>query len=237
MMTQEKSANTVHTQWRLAHAGTGHINRSLAVVLVLFGCLLASEVHPSSQPGQYKEYEVKAAFIYNFLKFVDWPEEKTANNDKQIIVGIIGQNPFGSATDVFKNKKVEDRGVTLKHFEGLEAIKKMSETDRAANEELLKTCHLLFICKSEQKQIHEIINILGKNGVLTVGDTDGFTESGVAINFLMEDNKIRFNINLTAAENSGLKIRSQLLRLAKKVYRDESEETNVQNNTADGEAK
>ena len=235
-MIREKPVKTNHTKRQSVRAGTGHINRSLAVVLVLFGCLFASEVHPSSQAGQYKEYEVKAAFIYNFLKFVDWPEEKTKNN-KQIIVGIIGENPFGSATDVFKGKKVEDRDVILKCFEGLEAIKKMSETDRAANEESLKACHLLFICRSEQKQLSDIMDIVGKNGVLTVGDTDGFTESGVAINFLIVNNKIRFNINLTAAENNGLKIRSQLLRLAKKVYRDESKESSVPNNTAEGEAK
>ena len=113
----------------------------------------------------------------------------------------------------------------------------MSETDRAANEESLKACHLLFICRSEQKQLSDIMDIVSKNGVLTVGDTDGFTESGVAINFLIVNNKIRFNINLTAAENNGLKIRSQLLRLAKKVYRDESKESSVPNNTAEGEAK
>jgi len=73
---------------------------------------------------------------------------------------------------------------------------------------------------SEQKQSREIIDIVGKDGVLTVGDTSGFIESGGGINFLMEENKIRFDINLTAAEKAGLKIRSQLLRLAKRVVKD-----------------
>jgi hypothetical protein len=237
METEGIPAHTDRTQPLLAHAGTGKISRSLAVVLVLFGCLLASEVHPSTQSGQYKEYEVKAAFIYNFLKFVDWPEEKMANSTKQIIIGIIGENPFGSATDVFKNKKVVDRDVVVKYFEGLEQIKKMSEKDRAANEESLKNCHLLFICQSEQKLVREITDIVGKNGVLTVGDSEGFTKSGGAINFFMEDNKIRFNINLTAAEKAGLKIRSQLLRLAKNVYKDASEVTNVNSNTDEGQTK
>jgi len=237
MKTEGKPAHTDRIQPLLGYAGTGRISRSLAVVLVLFGCLLAAEVHPSAQSGQYKEYEVKAAFIYNFLKFVDWPEEKMANSDKQIIIGIIGESPFGSATDVFKNKKVEDRDVVVKYFEGLEQIKKMSEKDRAANEESLKNCHLLFICQSEQKLVREITDIVGKNGVLTVGDSEEFAKSGGAIHFFMEDNKIRFNINLTAAEKSGLKIRSQLLRLAKKVYKDGSEVTNVNSNTAEGQTK
>ncbi|MCJ7729928.1 MAG: YfiR family protein, partial [Sedimentisphaerales bacterium] len=75
-------------------------------------------------------------------------------------------------------------------------------------------------CPSEQKQAREIIDIVGKDGVLTVGDTSGFIESGGVINFMLEENKIRFDINLTAAEKTGLKIRSQLLRLAKKVFKD-----------------
>jgi hypothetical protein len=237
METEGKPAHTDRIQPLLGYAGTGRISRSLAVVLVLFGCLLASEVHPSAQSGQYKEYEVKAAFIYNFLKFVDWPKGKMADSDKQIIIGIIGENPFGSAADVFKNKKVEDHDVAVKYFEGLEQIKKMSEKDRAANEESLKNCHLLFICQSEQKLVREITDIVGKNGVLTVGDTEEFAKSGVAINFFMEDNKIRFIINLAAVEKTGLKIRSQLLRLAKKVYKDGSEVTNVNSNTAEGQTK
>jgi hypothetical protein len=237
METEGKPAHTDRTQPLLAYAGTGRISRSLAVVLVLFGCLLASEVHPSSQSGQYKEYEVKAAFIYNFLKFVDWPEEKMANSKKQIIIGIIGESPFGSATDVFKDKKVEDCDVVVKYFEGLEQIKKMSEKDRAENEESLKNCHLLFICPSEQKLVKELTDIVGKSGVLTVGDTEGFAKSGGAIHFFMEDNKIRFNINLSASEKSGLKIRSQLLRLAKKVYKDGTEVTNINSSSTEGQTK
>ncbi len=236
METKGKPANTVRTLPQLAHAGTRRISRSIAGILVLLGCLLISDVQSSTQSAQYKEYEVKAAFIYNFLKFVDWPEEKMTDS-KEIIIGIIGENPFGPATDVFKDKKVDDRNVILKCFEGLDKIKEMPEKDRTANEEAIKKCHLLFICPSEHKQVLEIIDITGKNGILTVGDTEGFTKAGVTINFLIEENKIRFNINLTAAEKSGLKIRSQLLRLAKKVYKDDSEVTNVNPNAAEGGAK
>jgi len=221
-MTQERHANTVDTQPWLMRGGAGRISRLLVQVFVLLACLLVADAYPESKSAQYKEYEIKAAFIYNFLKFVDWPEGKMAGGGNQIVVGIIGEDPFGDAADIFKDKKVEDRNVVIKRFEGIEQLKKTAEKDKPANEKLqaLKTCHLLFICPSEQKQAREIIDIVGKDGVLTVGDTSGFIESGIVINFMMEQNKIRFDINLTAAEKAGLKIRSQLLRLAKKVVKD-----------------
>jgi hypothetical protein len=97
--------------------------------------------------------------------------------------------------------------------------------------EALKTCHLLFICPSEKKLLAEIIDVVKSDGVLTVGDIGEFIEAGGTISFFMEDNKIRFNINLTSAEKAGLKIRSQLLRLAKKVIKNGSETQAVDSNT------
>jgi hypothetical protein len=184
---------------------------------------LASEAYPEAQPTQYKEYEVKAAFIFNFLKFVNWPEEKMAHSNNQIIIGIIGEDPFGPAAGIFKDKKVEDRNLVVKQFEGIEQLKKTAEKEQKL--EMLKSCHLLFICPSEQKQIREIIDIVGKDGVLTVGDTGGFIESGGVINFFLEDNKIRFDISIIAADKAGLKLRSQLLRLAKNVLKEEHAST------------
>ena len=95
----------------------------------------------------------------------------------------------------------------------------------------LKKCHLLFICQSERKNTREIIDLLKNNGVLTVADTQGFLEDGGIVNFVIEDNKVRFDINLTASEKAGLKIRSQLLRLAKKVIKDGSEVTGLSETT------
>jgi hypothetical protein len=254
-----------------------------------------ADAYPDSKSTQYKEYEVKAAFMYNFLKFVDWPEEKMASNGNQIIIGIIGQDPFGSAADILKDKKVEDRNVVIKHFDGFQQLKEAVEkdkteltnkikalsksqiiyrdndgkivitpadefnelksiTDGTAREkkieelkkrgflladpskaentkatidtiangqmETLKRCHLLFICPSEKKTVNEIIDLVKNQGVLTIADTQEFLDAGGIVNFVIEDNKVRFDINLTASEKAGLKIRSQLLRLAKKVVKD-----------------
>jgi hypothetical protein len=287
------------------------MRRLLGLFLVLFGCLLVSDVYPESKSAQYKEYEVKAAFMYNFLKFVDWPEEKMASNGNQIIIGIIGQDPFGSAADILKDKKVEDRDVVIKHFDGFQQLKEAVEkdkteltdkikalsksqivyrdndgkivikpadefnelksiTDGAAREkkieelkkrgflladpskaenikatidiiangqlEIIKRCHLLFICPSEKKTANEIIDLVKSHGVLTVSDTQGLLDAGGIVNFVIEDNKVRFEINLTASEKAGLKIRSQLLRLAKKVVKDGADVTS-HNNAVQQEAK
>lgn len=177
--------------------------------------------------AKYKEYEVKAAFIFNFLKFIDWPQEKTAGNDNQIIIGIIGEDPFGSATDVFKDKTVEEHKLLLKHFAGFEQIKKMPEKDKNEQLDALKHCHLMFISQSEQKQIHDILETVNNSAVLTVADTEGFIDAGGIISFFTEDNKIRFDINQIAAEKTGLKIRSQLLRLAKRVVTEPSTAKNT----------
>ncbi len=302
MITREKPADMICTQSRPAQAGVGRTKRLFGPILVLLTCLLAGDVYPESKSAQYKEYEVKAAFMYNFLKFVDWPEGKMAGNGNQIIIGIIGQDPFGSAADILKDKKVEEHSVVVKHFDGFQQLKDAVEkdkteladkikalsksqivyrdndgkiiikpadefdelkgiTDGAAREkkieelkkrgflladpskaediktvvetiangqiETLKKCYLLFICPSEKKNINEIIALVDDHSVLTVADTQGFLDTGGIVNFVIEDNKVRFDINLTASEKAGLKIRSQLLRLAKKVVKNGVEVTGL----------
>ena len=311
MITRGKPVNAVCAQSRPAQAGVGRIKRLLGPILVLLTCLLATDAYPESKSAQYKEYEVKAAFMYNFLKFIDWPEEKMASNGNQIIIGIIGQDPFGSAADILKDKKVEDRDVVIKRFDGFQQLKEAVEkdkteltdkikalsksqivyrdsdgkivikpadefnelksiTDGAARErkieelkkrgflladpskaedtktiidtiangqmETLKRCHLLFICPSEKKTVNEIIDLVKNQGVLTVADTQEFLDVGGIVNFVIEDNKVRFDINLTASEKAGLKIRSQLLRLAKRVVKDGADVTS-HNNAVQQEAK
>jgi hypothetical protein len=203
------------------YRNTGNLH-SVLLLLVLCVCLglgliVTPMAHADTSSAKYKEYEVKAAFIFNFLKFIDWPEEKTAANNNKIIIGIIGEDPFGQATNVFKGKSVEEHKILLTRFQGIEQIKKMPEKEKNENFDALKRCHLLFICQSEQKQVRDITEIVSNSSVLTVADTDGFIEMGGIINFFTEDNKIRFDINQAAAEKTGLKIRSQLLRLAKRV--------------------
>jgi hypothetical protein len=234
LMNRKKPYNTNSVTSRPANTGAGRTAALFVCVLVLLGCLLISDAYPESQSAQYKEYEVKAAFMYNFLKFIDWPEEKTAKTGNQITICILGQDPFGGAADILKGKKVEERDVVLKRIESLQQLK--DAADANGQMDALKKCHLLFICKSEQKNTKEIIDLVKNSGVLTVADTQGFLDDGGIVNFIIEDNKVRFDINLTASEKAGIKIRSQLLRLAKKVLKDGSEVTGL-TETARKEAK
>jgi len=175
-----------------------------------------------------KEYQIKAAFVYNFIKFVDWPKEKTADSNEPITIGIIGSKDFVKAFEPLIHKKVKNRNISTKYFEGYEKLKKSKEDDaRQWNQkmEALKTCHLLMFCSCDSVRIEnlsQIIKALKGSPVLTVGETAGFLESGGIINFLMVDKKVRFEINVTAAKKSRLKISSKLLRLAKRVVKEKS---------------
>jgi hypothetical protein len=160
-----------------------------------------------------REYQLKAAFLYNFLNFVEWPSEKSKGNDK-IIIGIIGQNPFGGAFKPLRDKKIKGRKVIVKEFR---------QFGQTPQEKSLKNCHLLFICTSEEENVRKIIKTVSNSAVLTIGEQDDFLKKGGIINFYMEENKIRFEISRDEAEKAGMTIRSQLLRLAKNQTEENAE--------------
>lgn len=163
-----------------------------------------------------REYKIKAAFLYNFIKFVDWPEEKAADLNEPVIIGIIGKDPFKEAFQPITSKNTKGRKSLIHRFESVQKLSKSGQADKSELESLRK-CHLLFICSSEKDNISEVLKLVKNHSVLTVGETSNMLKSGGIINFIVEENKVRFEINLAAAKQSNLKIRSQLLRLAKTV--------------------
>jgi hypothetical protein len=175
-----------------------------------------------ADPTASREYQVKAAFLYNFIQFVDWPKQKTADGNEPIIIGIIGKDPFGDAFEPIKDKMVKGKKVVIERFKGLEELKE--EGDKGFQQhpqiEAIRKCHVLFICSSEKKWLREIVGTTENEGILTVGDVEGFLETGGIVNFIMEDKKVNFEINIITAEKSKLKVSSKLLRLAKKVIRE-----------------
>ena len=186
------------------------------ILAALFLTLPVISIAPQARAdsAQSREYQIKAAFLCNFVKFVDWPAEKLADANQPITIGIIGKDPFGKAFESGGGKVVVER------FESFEELEKTAEKDKAAWDQKLadlRKCHLLFICDSEKSSFKEIVDSLKNHSVLTVADTESFLDAGGVINLLVEEQKVRFEVNASAAKQQNLQIRSKLLRLAKRV--------------------
>ena len=167
---------------------------------ILFLAWLINAGDGWSQTSQPTEYQIKAAFLYNFAKFVEWPSAAFDDPAAPIVIGILGDNPFhDDLANTIRGKKIDEHPLAVKELHSL------SETTN---------CHILFISTSEKKRLPEILAGLKGTSVLTVGEMDRFTETGGMINFVLEKTKIRFQINSDAANTGRLKISSKLLNLA-----------------------
>jgi hypothetical protein len=162
-------------------------------LLWLAGSAEAQEVKPT-------EYQVKAAFLFNFAKFVDWPTNAFAREDSAFVIGVLGTSPFGQDLEqTVRNKSVGGHRLNVLTASSIEEARK---------------CHILFISASEVRRLREVFDGLRGASVLTVGETARFIDNGGMIGFLMEGQKVRFEINAEAARSAGLKISSKLLSLA-----------------------
>lgn len=180
-----------------------------------------------AEPVASREYQIKAAFLYNFIKFADWPKEKVPDANTPIIIGILGKDPFQDAFGPLQEKEAKDGKVVLQRFEGFVELEKAGQKKKDQphpKSQDIQKCHLLFVCPSESERVSDIIASVKGRNILTVADTQGFLEAGGIINFVTEEKKIRFEINAVAAKQAKIVIRSQLLRLAKRVIREDGNE-------------
>ena len=158
--------------------------------------LLAQSKAPS-------EYELKAAFLFNFAKFVEWPSSAFINPQSPFLICVLGTDPFGSALDdALLHRSIQGRPAALLR------IKHVSD---------IIGCQILFVPSSESHRLPEITVKLRGQCVLVIGESENFASSGGLIQFSLEENRIRFLINTDAADRSGLKFSSKLLALAKIV--------------------
>jgi len=179
------------------------VRKTLTAILALLFLALAAAVIPecAAQDAAPSEYQIKAAFLFNFAKFVQWPPEAFATTNSPLIIGVLGENVFGDNLEKTINHKViNERPLQFKEFHSV---------GEATN------CHILFISTSEKAKFSKIIQGLQGTSVLTVSETGEFIDAGGMINFVLEANKIRFEINDEAAKKAGLKISSKLLSLAR----------------------
>ena len=173
---------------------------SVILVIVFFanGSIALAELRDP------REYAIKASYIYNFTKFIHWPEEVDRKiNDSGLTICVAGENPFGKLL-VKLEKKYRAKG------------KKILIKYRVSSKEMPE-CQVLFIDRSENKHLEHILAQVKDYPVLVVSDTPRFAERGVGINLFLRGNKIRFEINKQAIDRSGLRVSSELLNLAKIV--------------------
>jgi YfiR/HmsC-like len=165
--------------------------------------LLSGGLDLSAQTAPVSEYQVKAVFLFNFAQFVDWPPQAFPEAQTPLVIGVLGEDPFGAYLDeTVRNEKVNNRPLAVQRYRHVEEI---------------KTCHVLFISRSEVDQLEQILVRLQGRNILTVGDADGFAVRGGMIRFVLAENKIRLRINLEAAKGANLTISSKLLRPAEIV--------------------
>jgi hypothetical protein len=147
------------------------------------------------------EYEVKAAFLYNFLTFVHWPESAFAGPGAPFRLCIVGQDPFGSALEALVNG--ESVGT---HRTSLE---------RLTEDQSASACHVAFVSKNDDDRLETIVRVTEKRSVLVVGETPRLNQLCGGIAFAVEGDRVRFDINLPALTGRGLRVSSKLLRVAR----------------------
>lgn len=196
----------------MAVLGRGaRISRIAWLRFVVVGILVVAAALPvgagvaaaAAPPDGPTEYEVKAAFLYNFARFVEWPARAFPDAAAPVVIGIVGDDPFGDALD----KAVSGRTVHNRPI----VVKRLSESDD------LKGCHVLFVAASDERRRLAVLSRVEAASVLTVGEVGGFSRAGGIIGFYLDQQKVRFEINVRAAERAGLSISSLLLSLARIV--------------------
>ena len=178
----------------------------LIMIFTLYGFSAAAlntedeNVKFSQYNVKFGEYKVKAAYLYNFAKFVEWPAEVLADPSLPLNVCVYGKDPFGSALDAIKDKTAKGRKLVVKRYSAIEDVKE---------------CHILFISQSERQYLSTLLEKIKDKHILTVSDIEDFAHAGGMIHLRKEDGKIRLEINVDAANNTGLTLSSKLLKISK----------------------
>lgn len=152
-----------------------------------------------------REYQLKAAFLYNFTKFIEWPPQSFSGASAPIVIGVLGDSPFGAQlVQVVKDRNVNGRSIVVRRV----------ETAAEA-----RSAHLLFVGADEDGRFVELEPAIRGSPIVTIGESPSFAQTGGTINFVLEDDKVRFEINMDSAEHAGLRISAQLQKLAKLILK------------------
>jgi len=178
------------------------LSSSIRLFLIIYVFLFKFNL-TYSQTQEEIEYRLKAVFFFNILQFIEWPDTAFKTNESPVVIVVIGRDPFGKILDeTVMNEKIGDHPIIIQRVQTLNEI---------------QNCHALFISTSERYNYINILRELKNSSILTVSDIEGFSERGGNIEFFIEDNKIRFAINIDTLNQANLKASSKLLRLARLV--------------------
>ena len=161
-----------------------------------------SAAAPGDTAPVSREYLIKAALLFNFAKFAEWPAASFTNDSAPLRICVIGDDPFGPALDSLLGKQVRNRPIAV---------------TRIVDVQSTPQCHILFVSDSEQAQVPAILAVIGTRPILTVADMDRFANAGGVVALKKNENRSRIEINVGAAKQAGLKLSSKLLRLADTV--------------------
>ena len=174
--------------------------RHLRLLIALTMLLTVAPDARGQDPSASSEYLIKAGFIYNFANLVQWPQTAFAQPDSPIVIGILGEDPFGAVIDhALEGKKVNGRGFVIKRLK--------SASD-------LNECHILYVSSADITNPGEILHSLKGLPILTIGEMPGFAKRGGIINLVLDNERVRFEVNIDAAKQADLNISSRLLALA-----------------------
>ncbi len=188
------------SQYRMLRTAAGRA-KALLPALVMLVLALACPGRCAAQ--QASEYDIKAVYLYNFLLFISWPD----TDAQEVVIGIVGDDPFGGAFRDVEGKAVKgsEKRLVIKRF------------GRYLAQEDLRGCDILFISRSEKKKFGKITAAVKTRPVLTVGDAPAFLDRGGMINFMVINEKVRWELNRQRIEAAGLRLNAQLLQSAVKV--------------------
>lgn len=175
---------------------------AIAAGLWLVAACLPGPVTASAQGEKesFKEYDVKAVFLFHFAQFVEWPDASFPESGSPLVIGVLGPDPFGPILDkAVQGERIRDRPLEVRRFTKPQDV---------------SGCHLLYICPGDKRRIDEALSRLHGQAVLTVSDHPAFTEAGGIVGMRTAKGRVRFSINVRSAEEAGLKISAKLLSVA-----------------------
>ena len=192
MIRERQGSEPIH------RSGAARLSTLAAALGLLAVCPATAQDRPKAP-----EYRIKAAFLYNFTLYAEWPPESFAKPDSPIVLAVAGEDPFGNELDAaVRGKTVKGRSI---------------EVHRYARAGDIDPCHLLFLDNAEARNLPQILRRFEDLPPLTIGETEDFTRAGGSVRFFVEGNKVRFEVNTDAVARARVRMSSKLLSLAKVV--------------------